>query len=168
MTEKIRIAIDAMGGEKSPNKIIEGINISLKKNKENYFLLYGRKEEIKKELNKYKGINNYCEIIDTKDYIQDNESPLTAAKRGKESSMWNAIESQKQNKSDISLSAGNTGALLVISRLILNTITGINKPALAGLWPNKKDMNLVLDLGANIECSEKNLVDFATMGSALF
>ena len=98
MTEKIRIAIDAMGGEKSPNKIIEGINISLKKNKENYFLLYGRKEEIKKELNKYKGINNYCEIIDTKDYIQDNESPLTAAKRGKESSMWNAIESQKQNK----------------------------------------------------------------------
>ena len=167
MTEKVRIAIDAMGGEKSPNKIIEGINISLKINKENYFMLYGRKEEIKKELKKYKEINNYCEIIDTKDYIQDDESPLTAAKRGKESSMWKSIESQIHNKSDISLSAGNTGALLVISRLILNTIPGINKPALAGLWPNKKNMNLVLDLGANIECSEKNLVDFATMGSAL-
>lgn len=168
MTEKVRIAIDAMGGERSPNKIIEGINISLKKNKENHFLLYGREEEIKKELDKYKQINNQCEIINTRDFIQDDESPLTAAKRGKETSMWKAIESQKENKSDISLSAGNTGALLVISRLILSTIEGINKPALAGLWPNKKDMNLVLDLGANIECSEKNLVDFATMGSALF
>ena len=82
--------------------------------------------------------------------------------------MWKAIESQKENKTDISLSAGNTGALLVISRLILNTINGINKPALAGLWPNKNDMNVVLDLGANIECDEKNLLDFTCMGAALF
>ena len=82
--------------------------------------------------------------------------------------MWKAIESQKENKSDISLSAGNTGALLVISRRILNSIDGINKPALAGLWPNNYSMNVVLDLGANIECGEKNLLDFACMGSALF
>jgi len=82
--------------------------------------------------------------------------------------MWKAIESQKENKTDISLSAGNTGALLIISRLLLKSIDGINKPALAGLWPNNNGMNVVLDLGANIECSEKNLVDFACMGSALF
>ena len=69
--------------------------------------------------------------------------------------MWKAVESQKENNSDISLSAGNTGALFVISRLILNTIEGINKPALAGLWPNQNGMNVVLDLGANIECDEK-------------
>ena len=92
---------------------------------------------------------------------------MVAAKRGKESSMWKAIESQKERKTDISLSAGNTGALLVISRLILNSIEGINKPALAALWPNQKNASLVLDLGANIECNEKNLVDFACMGSAL-
>ena len=66
------------------------------------------------------------------------------------------------------LSAGNTGALLVISRLLLNKINGISKPALAGLWPNKNNMNVVLDLGANIECNEKNLIDFACMGSALY
>lgn len=74
----------------------------------------------------------------------------------------------KNKRADIALSAGNTGAMLVISRLLLNTIEGISKPALAGLWPNKNNMNIVLDLGANIECDEKNLCDFASMGAALF
>ncbi len=168
MSDKVRIAIDAMGGENSPQKIIDGINISLKSNKENYFYLYGKKESIEKEIGSSKILKNHCEIVDTKDFISDDESPLAAAKRGKDTSMWKAIESQKENRSDISLSAGNTGALLVISRLILKTIDGINKPALAGLWPNKNGMNIVLDLGANIECSEKNLVDFSCMGSALY
>ena len=168
MSDKVRIAIDAMGGENSPQKIIDGINISLKSNKENYFYLYGKKESIEKEIGSSKILKNHCEIVDTKDFISDDESPLAAAKRGKDTSMWKAIESQKENQSDISLSAGNTGALLVISRLILKTIDGINKPALAGLWPNKNGMNIVLDLGANIECSEKNLVDFSCMGSALY
>ena len=70
-------------------------------------------------------------------------------------------------ESDISLSAGNTGVLLVISRMILKTINGVSKPALAGLWPNMRGMNIVLDLGANIECDEKNLIEFSEMGSAL-
>ena len=113
-------------------------------------------------------ISQYCKIINTKDVILDNESPLTAAKRGKESTMWKAIESLKNKEADISLSAGNTGAMLVISRLLLNTIEGINKPALAALWPNQNYMSVVLDLGANIECDQKNLTDFACMGSALF
>ena len=168
MSKKVNIAIDAMGGENSPKKIIEGIKISLKKNKENFFFLYGQKETIEKELKNNESIRQYCQIVNTNDIILDNESPLVAAKRGKNSSMWKAIESQKEKKSDISLSAGNTGALLVISRLILNSIEGINKPALAGLWPNKTNMNVVLDLGANIECNEKNLIDFSCMGSALF
>jgi len=168
MTNKVNIAIDAMGGENSPKKIIEGINISLKSNRENFFFLYGQQDLIEKEITRNKLVQQNCKIINTKDIIADDESPLTAAKRGKESSMWKAIESQKENISDISLSAGNTGALLVISRLILNSIDGINKPALAALWPNNNDMNVVLDLGANIECDEKNLLDFAIMGSALF
>ena len=168
MTNKINIAIDAMGGENSPKKIIDGINISLQNKQENFFFLYGQQDLLKKEIAKNKLIQRHCEIINTEDFIEDHESPLAAAKRGKQSSMWKAIESQKENKSDISLSAGNTGALLVISRLILNSINGISKPALAGLWPNNYNMNVVLDLGANIECDEKNLLDFACMGSALF
>ena len=168
MANKINIAIDAMGGENSPKKIIDGINISLQNKQENFFFLYGQQDLLKKEIAKNKLIQRHCEIINTEDFIEDHESPLSAAKRGKQSSMWKAIESQKENKSDISLSAGNTGALLVISRLILNSINGISKPALAGLWPNNYNMNVVLDLGANIECDEKNLLDFACMGSALF
>ena len=168
MTDKVKIAIDAMGGDKSPKKIIEGISISLKSNKDNSFYLYGNQNQIEKEISNFNEVRKFCKIINTVDVVSDKESPLAAAKKGKETSMWKAIESQKNNMTDISLSAGNTGALLVISRLILNTIDGINKPALAGFWPNKNSMNIVLDLGANIECDEKNLFDFACMGSALY
>ena len=168
MLNNVNIAIDAMSGENSPKKIIDAIEISLKENKENFFYLYGNENILKKEVSKNKLLIKHCEIINTKDVIMDDESPLAAAKRGKESSMWKAIESVKEKKTHIILSAGNTGALLVISRLLLNTIRGISKPALAGLWPNKNHMNIVLDLGANIECDEKNLSDFACMGSALF
>jgi glycerol-3-phosphate acyltransferase PlsX len=168
MTNKVKIAIDAMGGDKSPKKIIEGISISLKSNKDNSFYLYGNQNQIEKEISNFSEVRKFCKIINTVDVVSDKESPLAAAKKGKETSMWKAIESQKNNMTDISLSAGNTGALLVISRLILNTIDGINKPALAGFWPNKDSINIVLDLGANIECDEKNLFDFACMGSALY
>ena len=82
--------------------------------------------------------------------------------------MWNCIKSQLDGHSDISLSAGNTGVLLVISRMILKMMEKVSKPALAGLWPNKNGMNVVLDLGANIDCDENNLVDFAELGSALY
>ena len=168
MSDNVKIAVDAMGGEGSPKKIISGIEISLKSNNDNFFYLYGNEESLKSEISKTKITKEKYEIINTTDIILDDESPLTAAKRGKSSSMWKAIESLKDKKTDISLSAGNTGALLVISRLLLNSIEGINKPALAALWPNKIGMNVVLDLGANIECNEKNLVDFACMGSSLF
>lgn len=168
MSNKVKIAIDAMSGDNSPRKIIDGIDISLKSNTNNFFYLYGQREILEQHILKKTSLNNHYEIIDTKDVIQDDESPLTATKKGKDSSMWKAIESLKEKKSDISLSAGNTGALLIMSRLLLNTIDGISKPALAALWPNSKDMSIVLDLGANIECNEKNLTDFASMGSALY
>jgi phosphate acyltransferase len=168
MSNKVNIAIDAMGGENSPKKIIDGINIYLEKNKDCFFYLYGKSSIIKKTIGNNKNIIKNTEIVDCNEAIKDEESPLNAAKKGKETSMWKAIESQKNKETHISLSAGNTGALLVISRLILKTIDGINKPALAALWPNKNNMSVVLDLGANIECSEKNLLDFTTMGSALF
>ena len=138
MSNKVKIAIDAMGGENSPKKIIEGIEISLKSNQENYFYLFGKKDLLEKEIAKKKLIKKYSEIVDSKDIISDDESPLAGAKKSKDTSMWKSIESLKNKKSDICLSAGNTGALLIISRLLLKAIDGINKPALAGLWPNQK------------------------------
>jgi len=168
MINKIVIAVDAMGGENSPTKIVDGIELSLKESKENFFILYGNEDQLKVLVNKKPEINKFCEIIHCDSHVVDEESPLTAAKKSKNTSMWQSIESQLNGKSQITLSAGNTGALLILSRLILGMIDGIEKPALAGLWPNKTGMNVVLDLGANIECNDKNLIDFANMGAALY
>ena len=169
MDKKICIAIDAMGGENAPSKNIEGINLFSKKNKNTndyFFNIFGDEQKINGELKKYNISNRTYKIFHTSSVVSDNETPLTAVKTSKNSSMWNSIYSQVKSESDISLSAGNTGVLLVISRMILKTINGVSKPALAGLWPNFKGMNIVLDLGANIECDEKNLVQFAFMGQA--
>ena len=168
MNEKITIAVDAMGGENSPNKIIGGIKLVLKDNENLYFNLFGKSKVINNLINDNDLIKEKCQIIDSELVIEDNESPLQAAKKNDKSSMWQAINSVKNNESQIALSAGNTGALLILSKMILEMIKGIDKPALAGLWPNKKGMNIVLDLGANIECSDKNLIDFTYMGSSLY
>jgi glycerol-3-phosphate acyltransferase PlsX len=171
MNNKIIIAIDAMGGENAPNKNIEGIAIFLKKNnkkKDVYFNLYGDEALILNELNKYNISNNFYKIFHSTTTVSDEETPLTAIKNSKDSSMWNAVNSQTELNSNITLSAGNTGVLFVVSRMLLKTIESVSKPALAGLWPNQKNMNVVLDLGANIECDDKNLVDFSEMGAALY
>ena len=168
MNNKIIIAVDAMGGENSPKKIVDGIELSLKESNENFFKLYGNKDKLNFLVNKKPEIKNYCEIIHCDNHIEDNESPLSAAKKNKSTSMWQSIESQNKGKSQITLSAGITGALLILSRLILSMIDGIEKPALAGLWPNKIGTNVVLDLGANIECNDKDLIDFSSMGAALY
>ena len=169
MVKKITIAIDAMGGENAPKKNIEGLNIFLKKNiSKNDFIieLYGDKEILEKELSLLKIDNGKVKIFHTKDIVSDEDTPLTAVKNSKNTSMWNCVKAQLNGNADISLSAGNTGVLLVISRMILKMMSQVSKPALAGLWPSKKDMSVVLDLGANIECDYKNLVDFAEMGAA--
>ena len=171
MNKKITIAIDAMGGDNSPDKTIQGVFFFLKKNSTNNdFLLnlYGDEIEIKKKLKKYNISSNLIKITHTDATVSDEETPLTAVKNSKNTSMWNCIKSQLEGNADISLSAGNTGVLLVVSRMILKMMDKVSKPALAGLWPNKDGVNVVLDLGANIECNEKNLIDFAELGSALY
>ena len=167
MTDLIKIAVDAMGGDGSPKKVIDGIIYNHKSNQENYFKIFGDKNQISKLINN-KIDKEFYEIIHTENTVKSTDSPLEAAKKGKDTSMWLSIESVKKKESDIVISAGNTGALLVISKLNLKMIENIDKPALSALWPNKKGMSVVLDLGANIECSSKNLVDFSIMGSALY
>tara|TARA_Y100000816_G_scaffold292077_1_gene285712 strand:- start:2106 stop:3107 length:1002 start_codon:yes stop_codon:yes gene_type:complete len=167
MTDLIKIAVDAMGGDGSPKKVIDGIIHNHSKNKKNFFKIFGKADLIN-NLIKKKIDQNFYEIVDTKNEVKSTDSPLEAAKRGKDTSMWLSIESVKKKESDIVISAGNTGALLVISKLNLKMIENIDKPALSALWPNKKGMSVVLDLGANIECNSKNLIDFAIMGASLY
>ena len=167
MIDFIKIAVDAMGGDGSPKKIIDGIIHNHKMNNENFFRIFGDKNEISKHIDN-KIDKKFYEVIHTDKVVKSTDSPLEAAKRGKDTSMWLSIESVKKKESDIVISAGNTGALLVISKLNLKMIDNIDKPALSALWPNKKGMSVVLDLGANIECSSKNLTDFAIMGASLY
>jgi glycerol-3-phosphate acyltransferase PlsX len=167
MSKTIKIAVDAMGGDGSPKKIIEGINHHFKNNKNTFYQIFGDKGQIENFITDELPSENF-EIVHTEDVVKGTDSPLEGAKRGKKTSMWLAIQSVKEKKSDVVISAGNTGALLVISKLNLKMIDNIDKPALSALWPNKKNMSVVLDLGANIECSPKNLIDFSIMGSSLF
>jgi len=167
MSDLVKIAVDAMGGDGSPKKVIDGIILNHKINANNYFKIFGNKKEIINligdKINK-----NYYDVINTNNIVKSTDSPLEAAKRGKDTSMWLSIESVKKKDTDIVISAGNTGALLVIAKLNLKMIDNIDKPALSALWPNKKGMSVVLDLGANIECSSKNLLDFSIMGASLY
>ena len=170
MKKKITIAIDAMGGDNSPDKTIHGLSLFLKENKSDdvFFNLFGDEPKIIDKIKKYSIKKDFYKIIHTASVVSDDETPLTAIKNSKNTSMWNCVKSQIGGNSNISLSAGNTGVLMVISKMILKMMSQVSKPALAALWPNQKGMTVVLDLGANIECSDDNLIDFSELGSALY
>ena len=137
MEKLIKIAVDAMGGDNSPKKIIEGIEFHHQKSRNIFYKIFGDGNLID-SLIKSKNIDkNLYEIIHTEEKIKNEDTAFAAAKRGKNTSMWLAIESVKKNLSDIVISAGNTGALLVIAKLNLRMIENIDKPALSGLWPSK-------------------------------
>ena len=167
MSSIIKIAVDAMGGDNSPQKIVNGIIHHHKSNKNVFYKLFGDQNVIKNLIDGKLDNSNY-DIVNTIEKVSSEDSPLEGAKKGKNTSMWLAVESVKNKDCDIVISAGNTGALLVISKLNLKMIENIDKPALSALWPNKKGMSVVLDLGANIECSSKNLFDFSIMGASLY
>jgi glycerol-3-phosphate acyltransferase PlsX len=171
MLDKVKISIDVMGGDNSPYKTLEGLNLFAKRNQninDYFFYLFGDETIINQKLSNFKYLENNYKIFDTKIVVSNELSAMSSIKKGKNSSMWKAIQSQIDLSADVTLSAGNTGVLLVMSKMILKTLENVDKPALAGLWPNENNMNIVLDLGANVECSEKNLIDFSEMGSALF
>ena len=171
MKKKITIAIDAMGGENAPTKNIEGIKIFLNKNKfkDDFIInLYGDENILKQKISELNIKNNNINIIHADSVVSDEETPLTAIKNSKNTSMWSSVKAQLDENADITLSAGNTGVLFVISKMILKMMDKVSRPALAGLWPSKKGMSVVLDLGANVECDDKNLIDFSEMGAALY
>lgn len=162
------IAIDAMGGENSPEKVLEGISLFLKEDDKIFFNIFGDENKIKNLIdNKITLSKSNYKIINCSTFVNDKISVRNSIKLGKDSSMWRSIESVKIKESDLVISSGNTGALLVISKLLIKMIDGIDKPALAGLWPNFLNTSIVLDLGANIEFNEKNYLEFSKIGAEL-
>ena len=144
MSKVIIIAVDAMGGEDSPLKVINGINHHFQNNKNVFYKIFGDTKKIKNIIPKTLPSSSF-ELVHTDEEVKGTDSALSAAKRGKETSMWLAIDSVKNKESDIIISAGNTGALFIIAKLNLKMIENIDKPALSGLWPNKNGTNIVLD-----------------------
>ena len=138
MNKIIKIAVDAMGGDGSPKKVIIGLSHHFKNNKNSFYQIFGDKDKILPHIKDDLSDTSF-EIIHTVDIVKGTDSPLEGAKRGKNTSMWLAIQSVKEKKSDVVISAGNTGALLVISKLNLKMIENIDKPALSALWPNQKE-----------------------------
>ena len=170
LDKKLKISIDLMGGDNSPQKTLKGIDLFAKRYKDKndyFFYLFGDSKSAISEIKKLKYLKSNYELIDTKIIVSNELSAMSALKKGKGSSMWESIQSQISLNADVTLSAGNTGVFLVMSKMILKMLEGIDRPALAGLWPSEKGMSLVLDLGANVECNDKNLIDFSEMGAAL-
>ena len=160
---EIIIAIDTMGGDHGPIAVINGAFQASKKIPKIKFIFFGNKIEIAPLLKK-KNILNISEIVHTHQIITNDIKPIDALRKFRKSSMFKATESVKLGVSNAIVSGGNTGALMVISTVLMKTINGINRPAIATMFPTKKSETLMLDLGANIDCDEKNILDFAIMG----
>ena len=165
---QIHIAVDAMGGDNSPFKTLKGSEIFSMYNKSVKLLFFGNSVKIMDviKINKLK-LSNY-EIVDCQDNVSDDDKPNTILRSRKESSIYKALSFVKNNPNSGFVSAGNTAAIMILSRLILGMIPGVDRPAICSDIPNKKSFSLMLDLGANVLVDASNLFQFALMGYSYF
>jgi glycerol-3-phosphate acyltransferase PlsX len=168
MPQKVRIALDAMGGDVGAPVVIPGAAISLARHRNTEFLLVGDRARIEPELEKHPALKAVSRVIHTDVAVSMEDKPSQALRRGrKTSSMWLAIDAVKKGEADVAISAGNTGALMAMARFNLRTLPGIDRPAIAGIWPTKRGDSVVLDLGATIGGNAHHLVSLALMGAAM-
>ncbi|MGD9667491.1 MAG: phosphate acyltransferase PlsX [Hyphomicrobiaceae bacterium] len=167
MQQSKTIALDGMGGDHGPSVVVGGAAISLERHPSLKFLIAGRAAEIEVELDKYPRLKERCRVLPTDIVIAMDDKPSQALRRGKGSSMWLALEAVKNGDADVAVSAGNTGALMAMAKLILRPMPGIERPGIAALWPTIKAECIVLDVGANIGATARQLGDFAMMGAAM-
>jgi glycerol-3-phosphate acyltransferase PlsX len=168
MPQNVRIALDAMGGDVGASVIVPGAEISLLRHPDTEFLLFGDRAAIEPLLGPRPRLKAASRIIHTDVAVRMDDKPSQALRHGRwKSSMWLSIDAVKRHEADVAVSAGNTGALMVMAKFNLKTMQGINRPALAALWPTLKGESIVLDLGASIGADAQNLVELAIMGSAM-
>ncbi|PPD29033.1 MAG: phosphate acyltransferase [Hyphomicrobium sp.] len=161
------IALDSMGGDHGPEVVVAGAAISLVRYPNLSFILTGDETRIKAELAKHGNLASRSQIIHTDTVIAMDEKPSQALRRGKGTSMWLALEAVRDGHANAAVSAGNTGALMAMAKLVLRPMVGIERPAIAALWPTVRSECIVLDVGANIGASARQLTDFALMGAAM-
>lgn len=168
MSDKLILSIDAMGGDNAPDIVVEGLSFVAKKHQDVFFLLFGDEKKILPLAEKY-GLNaDSFKIHHTEAVIKADDKPSVALRAGRESSMFKAIMAVRNEYAKAVVSAGNTGALMAISKICLGTVPGIDRPAIAAVLPTLKGPAIALDLGANAECASHNLVEFAIMGDVFY
>lgn len=156
-----------MGGDQAPRSVVEGAEISLKKLKlNNEFLIFGNENKIAPIVETLPLLSKVSHIVHTEQLISPDEKPSIAFRKGKNSSMGLAINAVKTGKADAVVSGGNTGALMTMAKLALRPLAGIDRPAIASVFPTRRGKCVLLDMGANIDCNADNLVQFAIMGDA--
>lgn len=171
MSKAFVMSIDAMGGDNAPDIVIQGLEYYLKtqgSDHDVHFLIHGNEEQIAPLMEKAPLTRQRSEVIHTELEVAMDAKPSYALRRGKGSSMWNAIESVHAGKAAVAVSAGNTGALMAIAYRQLRTMIGVQRPAIAATWPQPDGMSVVLDMGANVECDASHLTEFAVMGEAYY
>jgi glycerol-3-phosphate acyltransferase PlsX len=166
MTRGTILSVDAMGGDHAPGVIVDGIAVFVKERPETKILLFGDEPALLPLVAAHPGLAQQCEIIHCDDKITSDMKPSQALRRGKGSSMWKALEAVKDGRANAAVSAGNTGALMAISMLVLRKMDGVHRPAMTAIWPTLAGRTVVLDVGANIEADAAQLVSFAIMGEA--
>jgi glycerol-3-phosphate acyltransferase PlsX len=167
MADGPRIAIDAMGGDSGPAAMIAGASRARRRDPSLEFLIYGAEAQVRAELERNSRLDSGFTIVNSPEAIEASEKPSQAIRRARTTSMGMAINAVKEGRADAAVSAGNTGAMMAMSKLALRTMPGIDRPALAALLPTLGETDcIMLDLGANTECDAQNLVQFAVMGAA--
>ena len=161
------IALDAMGGDHGPEIVVPGAALSLERHPELKFIFCGDSARINAALAPYAGLAARSRVVHTDHFIAMDEKPSQALRRGKGSSMWLTLEAVRTGEADAAVSAGNTGGLMAMARFILRPMAGIERPALAALWPTVRSECIVLDVGANIGATARKLSEFALMGAAM-
>jgi glycerol-3-phosphate acyltransferase PlsX len=161
------IALDAMGGDHGPEVVVPGAALSLERQPAMSFIFFGDQSRIEAVLQVHPALAARSHVVHTDHVIAMHEKPSQALRRGKGSSMWLPLEAVKSGAADAAVSAGNTGALMAIAKLVLRPMAGIERPAIAALWPTIKSECIVLDVGANIGATAVQLSDYALMGAAM-
>ncbi len=166
VARELTVSVDAMGGDAGPGIVITALLRSVQRHPEVRFLLAGDESVLNGLLARHPRLKDRIQVRHAPDRVAMEDKPSHVLRRGRETSMWRAIEAVKNKDAEVAVSAGNTGALMAMSMYQLGVIEGISRPAIASIWPTLRGQSVVLDCGANVTATAEQLVDFAVMGEA--
>ena len=167
-SSRIVISVDAMGGDRGPATVIAGIEQSATKNPDIYFIVHGDEAVLNRLIGRRRALAGRCEVRHAPRVVTMHEKPSHVMRNGEGTSMWSAIESVRKGEATVAVSCGNTGALMALSMIRLRKIPGVNRPAIACLWPSRNPggFNLMLDVGADVKADAEDLRQYALMGAS--